>query len=203
MAALPIALVIFQHSTLYDGVRHLLFVYPVLVALAAAGWTAGLSPGRDSMVRQITAVLLVIGLANVLAFDVQAHPNEAAYFNELTGGPKGAFARWDMDYWGNCVLQAVGWSAKAAQLSGVPVVISGEPSQVIQLDSERYHQLSFTPPFRNQHQLDIRLARGSAEGVSGLASRPDALFKVQTPDGALLCVVVPGPAFAELQPDPP
>jgi Dolichyl-phosphate-mannose-protein mannosyltransferase len=196
---LPIALVIVQRSTLYDGVRHLLFIYPVIVVLAAAGWTASLSR-RDPLVTRITAVLLVIGLVNILTFTVRAHPNESAYFNELVGGPKGAFSKYDMDYWGNCVLQAVGWSAKTAQLSGVPVVISGEPWQVIQLDSERFHQLSFEPPFRNTHQLDIRLARGSGEGVAGLAGRPDALYRVQMPDGAVLCVVEPGPAFAQLQP---
>jgi hypothetical protein len=199
IALMPIVLVIFQHSTLYDGVRHLLFVYPVLIVLAAAGWLAALSR-RDPLVRQITAVLLVIGLIDVLTFDVRAHPNQSAYFNEFVGGPKGAFAKYDMDYWGNCVLQAVAWSAKTAQLSGVPIVVSGEPSQVIQLDSERFHQLSFEPPFRNKHQLDIRLARGSAEGVAGLAGRPDALYRVSMPDGTVLCVVDPGPAFTELEP---
>jgi hypothetical protein len=199
VAFLPIVLVIVQHSTLYDGVRHLLFIYPVLVVLAAAGWAAALSR-RDPLVRRITAALLVVGLVNVLTFDVRAHPNESAYFNELVGGPKGAFSKYDMDYWGNCVLQAVAWSAKTAQLSGVPIVISGEPWQVIQLDSERFHQLSFEPPFRNQHQLDIRLSRGSAEAVAGLAARPDALYRVSMPDGAVLCIVEPGPAFAELEP---
>lgn len=199
IAILPVALVIIRHSTLYDGVRHLLFIYPVLAVVAAAGWTAWLSR-RDLWVRRTAAALLAAGLVNVLSYDVRAHPNEAAYFNEIVGGPRGAFARYDMDYWGNCVLEAVAWSAKTAQLSGVPIAISGEPSQIIQLDSERFHQLFFTSPYRGQHQLDIRLARGSAEGVSGLATRPDILHRVQTPDGAVLCVVVPGPAFAQLQP---
>ena len=27
------------------------------------------------------------------------------------GGPRGAFGRYDMDYWGNCVLEAIAWSA--------------------------------------------------------------------------------------------
>jgi hypothetical protein len=200
IAIFPVVLVIIQHSTLYDGFRHLLFIYPILVVLAAAGWAASLAAGRDPWARRTTAALLVVGLVNVLAFDVRAHPNQTVYFNELIGGPRGAFARYDMDYWGNCVLQAVAWSARTAQLSGVPIVISGEPFQVIQLDAERFHQLSFVPPFRGQHQLDVRLARGSVEGVSGLATRPDTLYRVQTPDGALLCVVVPGPAFAQLQP---
>jgi hypothetical protein len=199
VAFLPIMLVIVRHSTLYDGIRHLLFIYPVLVVLAAAGWTAALSR-RDPLVRRITAVLLVIGMIEVLTFDIRAHPNESAYFNGLVGGPKGAFSKYDMDYWGNCVLQAVAWSAKTAQLSGIPVVISGEPWQVIQLDSERFHQLSFEPAFRNRHQLDVRLARGSAAVVAGLSGRPDVLFRVAMPDGAVLCVVEPGPAFGELEP---
>ena len=196
---LPIVLVIAQHSTLYDGIRHLLFVYPVIAVVAAAGWLAALSR-PDPLVRRITAALLVAGLANVLAFDVRAHPNQSAYFNAIVGGPKGAFARYDMDYWGNCVLEAVSWSAKAAQLSGMPIIVSGEPSHLIQLDSERFHQLSFVPPFRHQHQLDVRLVRGSADGVSSLASRPGILHRVLTPDGALLCVVEPGPAFGQIEP---
>jgi hypothetical protein len=45
----------------------------------------------------------------------------------------------------------------------------------------------------------IRLNRGPNDGVVELAGREDALFRVQTPDGAVLCVVLPGPAFAELR----
>ena len=166
----------------------MLFIYPVLVVLAAAGWTAALSR-RDPLVRRITAFLLVIGMVERVDLRRAGASKRIGVFNELVGGPKGAFSKYNMDYWGNCVLQAVAWSAKTAQLSGVPVVISGEPAHVIQLDSERFHQLSFEPPFRNRHQLDVRLARGSAESVAGLAGRPDALYRVSTPDGAVLCIV--------------
>src|SRR5262245_37537919 len=85
VALLPIALVIVQRSTLYDGVRHLLFIYPVVVVLATAGWTAALSR-RDPTVRRITAALLVIGAVDILTFDIRAHPNESSYFNEFIGG---------------------------------------------------------------------------------------------------------------------
>ena len=71
---------------------------------------------------------------------------------------------------------------------------------MIQLDSERFHQLYFTMPARAQHALDVRLARGSIDAVTGLATRTDALYRVRTGDGTVLCVVVPGPAFAQLQP---
>jgi hypothetical protein len=72
---------------------------------------------------------------------------------------------------------------------------------VIHVDEAAAHlEGDFTPPQRNQHHLGIYLARGSIEGVTGLATRTDALYRVQTADGAVLCVVVPGPAFAELEP---
>lgn len=156
--------------------------------------------GNRPWVRMSAGAALAAGLANVVAFDLRSHPNEAVYFNDIVGGPSGAFAQYEMDYWGNCVLEAVAWSAAVARLSGVPIAISGEPWQLIQLDAERFHELYFTLPYRGQHTLDVRLAKGSIEGVTGLASRPDALYKVQTHDGALLCVVVPGPTFPVWRP---
>jgi hypothetical protein len=198
VAALPMLAVIARGSTLYDGIRHLLFIYPVLVIVAVSGWAASLSlPGRSW--RRGAAVLLAAGLVNVLWFDVRFHPNQAVYFNELVGGPRGAFANYDMDYWGNCILEAVAWSADTARLSGRPIAISGDPWHLVQLDAERYPQLFFTAPQRRQHALEVELSRGSTESAVGLANRPDILYRVQTADGAVLCAVVPGPAFAELR----
>ena len=199
IAALPVVLIIIKDSTLYDGIRHLLFIYPILVALAAAGWAAWLSEGNRPWVRRTVAALLAAGLVNVVAFDVRFHPNETVYFNELVGGPRGAFAKFDMDYWGNCMLEAVAWSANTARSSGRAITISGNPWHLVQLDAERFHELSFTFPWR-QHNLAVELNRGPAQSMRDLASRDDVLYRVQTPDGAVLCVVVPGTAFAELQP---
>ena len=134
-----------------------------------------------------------------LVHDQQILLGQAVYFNEFVGGPIGAFARFDMDYWGNCLLEAVAWSARTAQLSGRPIAISGNPWALIQLDSERFPSLYFTPPQRRRHHLSVYLNRGSVEGVTRLANREDVLYRVRTADGAVLCVVVPGPAYAELR----
>ena len=200
LAVFPVLLVILRDSTLYDGIRHLLFIYPILVVLAASGWTAWLSERNPPWLRRSVAVLLAAGLVNVLAFHVRAHPNQTVYFNELVGGPRGAFAKFDMDYWGNCALEAVAWSAEAARLSGRSIVISGNPFHLAQLNAPRFHGLVFSPPNRGKHHLTVLLNRGSAQGVMELANREGALYRVQTPDGAVLCVVLPGPAFAELRP---
>jgi hypothetical protein len=199
VAALPFSMVVARDSTVYDGIRHLLFTYPVLVVLAASGWAGWLS-ARNPSVRRVIAIVLAAGLFNILAFNVRAYPNQAVYFNEVAGGPRGAFARYELDYWGNCVLQAVAWSADIARLSGRPITVSGNPWHLVQLNSERFRELSFTPREGGQHYLEIRLNRGSQEGVIELANNSQALYRVQTPDGAVLCVVLPGPAFGQLEP---
>jgi hypothetical protein len=94
----------------------------------------------------------------------------------------------------------VAWSAELARVSGRPVAITGYPPHLVDLDAKRFPQLVFTPSERGEHHLNVRLNRGSANSVTQLANREDALYRVRTPDGAVLCVVLPGPLFAELGP---
>jgi hypothetical protein len=103
-----------------------------------------------------------------------------------------------MDYWGNCVLQGVRWGVDVARSAGVPVAMSGNPWHLVQLDTERFREVYFTPLAQNRHALHVSLARGPIDGLRELAARP-ALHQVRTPDGAVLCTVTAGPAYAELE----
>jgi hypothetical protein len=199
LVVFPLAATIGMRSTLYDGIRHLQFIYPVLVVLAVSGWTGILLSSRPSWLRAGAATCLAVGLASVLTFDIRFHPNQGVYFNAVIGGPRRAFAHYDMDYWGNCVLQAVEWSVDAARSSGTPIAISGQPDHLVQLNAERFREVYFTYPSRNRHHLQIQLARGPALALRKLARQP-ALHQVRTADGAVLCTVMPGPALGELEP---
>ena len=198
VAILPVAAAVLMGATVYDGIRHFDFVYPVLVVLAVSGWTAILCARHRRWLRRAAAGALAVGVASVLTFDVRFHPNQCVYFNALVGGPAGAFARYDMDYWGNSVLQAVKWSRDLARSSGVAVTISGNPDHLVLLNSERFRELSFTRRDRGTPYLFVRLARGPVAGLMELARQP-ALYQVRTPDGALLCSVIAGPAYGELE----
>ena len=201
VAALPVLLAIFMGSTLYDGLRHVLFIIPVLVVLAAAGWTRLLFGWTRSWLgRSAAIVLLAAGVVHAIASTVRFHPHQTVYFNELVGGPGGAVAKFDLDYWGNCFLEAVDWSARTARLSGRPITVSGYPAHLVEDNAARFPQLVFIPPAEQRHALTVRLNRGVAKEVAALASDARALYRVRTADGAVLCVVLPGPAFAELQP---
>ena len=192
-AGAPVFLAIVRQATIYDGIRHLLFIVPPLTILAAAGWNAMLD--TRLFARTVVASLLMLGLAEPLFFQIRNHPNQIVYFSPLAGGPRAAFLRYDMDYWANSVLQAVRWSAEVAERSHMPIGISGNPGQAVQADAARYRSVWFVPLGSEDFHLDIRLLRGPRDSVREFAARTDILYRVTTDDGTPLCIVLPGPAF--------
>jgi hypothetical protein len=198
VAVFPVVTGIVMGSTLYDGVRHLLFVYPPLVLLAVGGWAGILRARQPAWLRPAAAVVLGAGIVSLGVFHARFHPNQGVYFNAIVGGPRGAFARYDMDYWGNCVLQAVEWTVDTARQARIPIAVSGTPDHLVQLDSERFSEVFFTYPSRNRHYFQVTLARGPVRAVRRMARAP-ALHQIRTPDGAVLCTVTPGPAYGEFE----
>ena len=92
---LPLGFIIVRHSTLYDGIRHVLFVIPMLAVIAGAGFVR-LRPGRMPLLSA------AVGGAYVgVAFWTLAvlHPLEYVAANALAGGVAGAQGRFDLDYW--------------------------------------------------------------------------------------------------------
>jgi hypothetical protein len=104
-----------------------------------------------------------------------------------------------MDYWGNSMLQAVGWAAAQAERARMPLGVSGNPSEPVEADVGRFRSLWFVPRGSDSSHLDIRLLRGPRDGVIGLANRGDVLHRVTTADGTPLCVVLPGPAYRQIE----
>ncbi len=94
---LPIAVVIAEGSTLYNGLRHILFVIPLLALVAAAGFVWLLPWLRRLSVLTASIVAACIGWqAATLSV---LHPLEYIAFNTLAGGVHGAYGRFNMDYW--------------------------------------------------------------------------------------------------------
>ena len=198
VSLLPIVLIIARDSMVYDGMRHVLFAYPPMAVLAASGWIALLAH-QPRWLKIGGFALLIAGLVNVLSFHVRSYPNQAAYINEFAGGPSGAFGRYELDYWGNCVLQAVAWSAATARQAQMPVRVWGRPEHLVEFDAARFPELIVTPDRAQPHHLQIRLLRGSINDLLHLTSNPEVVHRVTTADGAVLCVVSRGSQFEELE----
>jgi hypothetical protein len=98
--ALLVAGVVVNRMPLYDGLRHFLFLVPLLAVLAGVSVSVFLrSPaGRAAKVAGVS-VLAAACLVTLLDM-VRLHPYESVYFNRLVaGGMKAGIDRYEGDYW--------------------------------------------------------------------------------------------------------
>jgi hypothetical protein len=107
-AFFPVVFFIFFRPTAYNGIRHFLFVVPPMAVLAAIGvdkawcWSERTHPVLGQV---FAAVLTAVVVAQGWVMG-QLHPDEYVYYNLLTGGVKGAEGAYELDYWGNSLLEA-------------------------------------------------------------------------------------------------
>jgi len=106
-ALFPTGYAILSHSTLYDEMRHFLFVVPIVAVMAACGtarlidWVAGWRP----LLRDAVATAAIVYAAVHLYLMAALHPNQYVYYNALAGGVAGAQGRFDLDYWNNSMRE--------------------------------------------------------------------------------------------------
>jgi hypothetical protein len=108
-ALAPPIIVIASGSTLYDGVRHLLFIIPMLALLAGAALVRIISWVRTSSPVAFAILILLIAahLALLVRNMVRLHPFEYVAMNALVGGTQGAYGRFELDYWSAAATEAV------------------------------------------------------------------------------------------------
>ena len=105
---LPVLGCVVLRPIMYDAWRHLFFVYPAMVYLAAIGMECIIGRARtyagEANERVVSATLttaLLLCLAPVVAFMIRNHPFEHLYFNRLAGRDMAEVKqRFELDYWG-------------------------------------------------------------------------------------------------------
>lgn len=105
-ALFPLFYIIYKKSPLYDGWRHLFFIYPPLMTLSALTFISLINKLKNKYGKYAVAGLLVIGLALPAKWCIANHPNEIVYFNEIVGGVNGAYGYYETDYYMNSLKQA-------------------------------------------------------------------------------------------------
>jgi hypothetical protein len=94
---LPLGFLIVQRATIYDGVRHVLFVIPMLAVVAGAGLVALLPLLRRAPM--ISAIAGGAYVGSVIWTLAVLHPLEYIALNALVGGVRGGYDRFETDYW--------------------------------------------------------------------------------------------------------
>src|SRR5262249_31290977 len=103
----PIGYAIAIKAVLFDGMRHFIFVLPLIAVVAAVTADHGLAlVARCPYRRAIFAVLAVYGPAPVAVLAL-LHPDPYVYYNALVGGVEGAQRKFKLDYWANSYAEAV------------------------------------------------------------------------------------------------
>ncbi len=165
----PLFYVIARDSTLYNGIRHLLFIVPPLAVAAGISLDKLLRMATASSVRNSrlawAAVSVYFGLVGLS--QVRLHPYQYIYYNELAGGTAAASRSYETDYWGTVYRElAEGLYAHLVTtrpaFSGPDVVINMEHVTWLfepYLPASRSLPLRFT---RSQPQSDDYYAASTA-----------------------------------------
>jgi len=102
----PIVAIVLLHSVIYDGWRHLYFIYPafLLIGLKAINWILHAAI-LGTKIKQIFLAIFTLYLSSLGYWMITNHPNQNIFFNTLAG--KNWNAQFDVDYWGLSTRQAL------------------------------------------------------------------------------------------------
>lgn len=116
----PLLAVILLQSTLYNGWRHLYFIYPALLLLSLTGFREvarllSLLPNTAGFfLRTYSLILLGVYLFGIAGTMIRYHPYGHVYFNEVIGGIQRAQGQFELDYWGLSFREALEKLARTA-----------------------------------------------------------------------------------------
>ena len=147
-AAAPILFLIVEHATLYDGIRHTLFVIPMLALIA--GWAIVrlfYLLGRTGIPAAILAVLYAAGVLQNL---VMLHPLEYVATNRIAGRVAGSYGKFDLDYWAAAATEAL--RRLETRLDGEAATGNALPSIQICIP---YREYMVEPMLRGKFRLEL------------------------------------------------
>ena len=90
--------IISLNSTLYNGWRHMYFIYPSIIMVSLLGINFILRIIKKKYIYVIFQLLIIFSLSNTAYWMVKNHPNQNVYFNNLVR--EYANKNFELDYWG-------------------------------------------------------------------------------------------------------
>lgn len=94
----PIVAVIALKSVVYDGWRHMYFIYPAFVLVGVGGAVFLWRTLQGAVLRGAFAIAFGLSLVHTAGWIARAHPFQNNYFNALVGSDWKS--KFEVDYWG-------------------------------------------------------------------------------------------------------
>ena len=106
--ALPFIAIVKQ-STLFDGIRHLLFVLPGTSIFVVFGCVFIYQRTQNQILKRVEIGAIAIVLSAIAVNMVQLHPYQYTYFNPISDRALSASDRYETDYWGLSMREGIEW----------------------------------------------------------------------------------------------
>lgn len=95
----PVIIVIIKRPNLYSSWRHFLFLYPVMVVLSATGISMLSGSAKTGLWKILVLALLLLSFIHPARFILRNPRYCYLYYNQITGGLKGALGNYETDYY--------------------------------------------------------------------------------------------------------
>lgn len=108
----PLLYISWSEAAIYNGWRHVLFFYPSLIIVCSLSVSGFLMSTYSRAMKIATIFIFSVFILKVLIWQIRNYPYQYAYFNELAGGVKNAYKKYDGDYQQLAVTAGVEWLLK-------------------------------------------------------------------------------------------
>jgi tetratricopeptide (TPR) repeat protein len=108
----PVVYIIYKKSNVYGGWRHVMFIYPGLVIIAALGVNTFIDFFKKKYIQYIIIGVFAALSILPLSFIIRNHPHEYIYYNTFCGGVKKAYGNYEMDYFYHSLRAGSEWIIK-------------------------------------------------------------------------------------------
>jgi len=145
----PFIAIILLHSIVYDGWRHLYFIYPFIILVAVYGLNAYcklINHSNKIFIYCVTYGFLSIGVIKTVIFMIENHPYQNVYFNEIVSKKEQAIRNnFEMDYWGTSYKQALEYVVSNDESSVINIMVANDPGRynALILNSHERSKINF------------------------------------------------------------
>ena len=102
----------FNNSNIYGGIRHLLFIYPIVVLISVRGYlifNEFLKNYNNRVLQYVPFLIILILSINPIFHIIKNYPYSYIYFNEIAGGVKNNSDKFETDYFQHSLRHASEW----------------------------------------------------------------------------------------------
>jgi len=145
----PIASIIFLHSIIYDGWRHLFYLYVFIAYLATLGGYFILKaiPLKYVLYGKLGWAAVILFYIGIL---IKMHPQQQVYFTMFNKFPQTAY---ELDYWGQSYKQSLEWLCKNSDKDSIKIAyirIGNQPMTMnkLVLPPQDRKRIIFTPSLK-------------------------------------------------------